>query len=273
MKINRLVMKYSNQIAFALIFLTSLFLYSCDFTPRLHKDILLAQKLIQQQKYVESIEQYKNILERSPKDEIKLKIYYQIAELYSINLMEYEDAIFYYNKVKRVTSDPLWLTKVEEKVADIFFNFLRDYKSSAENYQKLVDFEPKLENIEFYEFRLGQSLININQYTKAITIFDRIQENVRHKYFVTSFFHEGLAYFHQKKWDKAIENFKLFIRRETRSSNIAQAKFLMANAYETMEELKIAYNIYYSILGKYPNTKVLKNRLKSIYDRRVARKR
>ena len=47
----------------------------------------------------------------------------------------------------------------------------------------------------------------------------------------------------------------------------------MANAYETMEELKKAYNLYYSILGEYPNTEVIQNRLKAIYDRRVARKR
>ena len=61
--------------------------------------------------------------------------------------------------------------------------------------------------------------------------------------------------------------------REKRRDNIVQTKFLMANAYETMEKLKAAYNIYYSILGEYPNTEVIKNRLKSIYERRVARKR
>ena len=47
----------------------------------------------------------------------------------------------------------------------------------------------------------------------------------------------------------------------------------MGNAYETMEELKKAYNIYYSILGEYPNNDVIKNRLNSLYKRRIARKR
>ena len=47
----------------------------------------------------------------------------------------------------------------------------------------------------------------------------------------------------------------------------------MANAYETMERLKKAYDLYYSLLGKYPNTEVIKNRLNAIYERKIARKR
>jgi len=47
----------------------------------------------------------------------------------------------------------------------------------------------------------------------------------------------------------------------------------MANAYEMLEKLKEAYNLYYSILGEYPNTKVIQNRLNSIYARKIARKR
>ena len=47
----------------------------------------------------------------------------------------------------------------------------------------------------------------------------------------------------------------------------------MANSYESLENLKSAYNIYYSILGEYPNTEVIQNRLKGIYNRRIARKR
>jgi hypothetical protein len=47
----------------------------------------------------------------------------------------------------------------------------------------------------------------------------------------------------------------------------------MANAYETMENLSKAYSIYYSIQGEYPNTKVIQNRLNSVYQRKVAKKR
>ena len=60
---------------------------------------------------------------------------------------------------------------------------------------------------------------------------------------------------------------------ENRNDRIVKTKFLIANAYESAEKLKEAYNIYYSILGEYPNSEVIENRLKSLYERRVSRKR
>ena len=60
---------------------------------------------------------------------------------------------------------------------------------------------------------------------------------------------------------------------EKREDLIVEAKFLIANAFESSEDLKRAWDIYYSIKGSYPNTKVIFERLNSIRDRRVARKR
>ena len=57
-----------------------------DFTPRIHKDILKAQQLILEQKYQYAISIYERILKESPEDKIKVKIYYQLGELFSINL-------------------------------------------------------------------------------------------------------------------------------------------------------------------------------------------
>lgn len=82
-----------------------------------------------------------------------------------------------------------------------------------------------------------------------------------------------MIYFLNLNWDLAIIAFKKYIKIEKRRDIIVQAKFILANIYETKEELKKAYNIYYSILGEYPNAQVIKNRLESIYNRRVARKR
>ena len=113
----------------------------------------------------------------------------------------------------------------------------------------------------------------LNKSSEAIKIFERIQQDKNHQYYVKTFFQLGMIFFEEKKWDKAISYWKEYIQIETRKDSIVRTKFLMANAYETMELLKKAYNIYYSILGEYPNTKVIKNRLESIYNRRVSRKR
>ena len=48
---------------------------------------------------------------------------------------------------------------------------------------------------------------------------------------------------------------------------------MMANAYESNEDLRRAYNIYSDIKEDYPNPEIIESRLKSLYERRVVRKR
>jgi hypothetical protein len=82
-----------------------------------------------------------------------------------------------------------------------------------------------------------------------------------------------LIQFRQGHWGPAIDMWKKYLEVETRKDKKVEVRYLMANAYETIENLKEAYAIYYSLLGEYPNTQVIQNRLKAIYQRKVSRKR
>ncbi|WP_155897032.1 tetratricopeptide repeat protein [Bacteriovorax sp. BSW11_IV] len=264
-----------NQILKKLIgvLIFSTLVTSCDFTPRFHKRILLAQEYLNNQDYKNALNQYRLILRDNPSNDIKVKIHYQIAEILSINLGKSLESLEHYRKVKQLTEDPLWLVKAEERIAEVCFTYKRDYECSSESYKKLTEFTPRLSRYDFYEYRLAQSYSHMLDYEKAEIIFNDIQKRSNHEYNTRSFYELGLINFEMKKWKYAIAFWKEYIKRETRRDSITQAKFLMANAYETMENLKTAYNIYYSILGEYPNTQVIQNRLNAIYARRVARKR
>jgi tetratricopeptide (TPR) repeat protein len=239
----------------------------------MHKDILRAQNMIGLADYSEAIKLYQRILEKTPPEEIQVKINYQMGDLYSIYLAEYEKGIKHYKRVIELSEDPLWLVKAEERIGEINFSFLKDYKTSRESYRKLVDFKPRLSRQDYYQFQMALCSHRLENNEMAIKEFLAIQSNSQHEYFISSFFHLGSIYFHMKDWRTSIFYLKEYLKRETRKENIVQAKFLMANAYETQERLKTAYNIYYSILGEYPNTDVIQNRLNAIYARRVARKR
>lgn len=261
--------KIFSPLSFLILFLS----ISCDFTPRIHKDVLKAQKYISNQEYRKAVNLYQNILDKSPSDEIQIKIHFQMAELYSIYLNEHEKARFHYSQIKEKSNDPLWLVKSEEKMGEINFTYLKNYKASIDHYTLLVNFVPRLNKVDFYQLRLGESYLKSENFKKAIEVFSALTSNPRNQYNGKGYYYLGLIHFEQKKWRKAIAYWKEYIKRETRKDDIVKVKFLMANAYETMERLKQAYDIYYSILGDYPNTDVLKNRLNSIYERRVARKR
>lgn len=260
---------HSLSITIGMLIITA----GCDFTPKLHKEIMEAQSLIEEQDYSKSIEKYERIFKKDPSPTIKVKIAFQLAELYLIHMRDYKKAVYYFTLLSETTEDPLWLVKSEERMAEINYQYLKDYKKSIINYKKLINFTPRLSKYDFYQFRLANSYLNSNDLDLAYKEFFTIMKSRKHEYHIRSFYSLGLLEFQRKEWNKAIGFLKEYIKREKRRDNITQAKFLIGNAYETMEQLKKAYNIYYSILGEYPNTIVIQNRLNSIYKRKIARKR
>lgn len=250
-----------------------LFLFSCDFTPPLNKEVLKAQHFITQRDYQKAALKYQSILDKKPPVELQVKINYQLGDLYSIYLGKYDKAVAYYEEVLQISKDPLWQVKAQEKLGDVYFSFLKRFNESAKVYKQLSSFKPRLSNYSFYIYRFALSEYKSGRLKSADAIFKEISENNSNPHRNRSLYYRAICSFEKKSWQQTISFLERYIRNEKRRDYIVEAKFLMANAYESMESLKNAYNIYYSILGEYPNTQVIQNRLKGIYERRVARKR
>ena len=270
LKLNNLLI---STLTRAVVILTALVFVSCDFTPPVNRKIIDAQNYITEQKYDRAAYLYEDILKSNPSPDLRLKICYQLGELYSIYLGNYKKAAYFYNEVKELTEDPLWLIKTEEKLADINFNYLKNYKDAIKNYTRLSVFTPKLKNFDFFQLQIALAHYYLNEKDKALEQLTRIQSNPEHEYFIRSFYYVGLIYFEQKDFNKALYVWSEYLKRETKKEAIVQAKFMVANAYESTENLKMAYDIYYSIANDYPNPDVIQNRLNSLYTRRVSRRR
>ena len=256
-----------------IVLLSFLLFFSCDFTPPLSKEVLQAQGYISNQEYEKAVKGYEDILKKNPSRELEVKIQYQLGDIHSIYLNKNQEALKYYKNVIKISKDPLWLVKTEERLGDVYFTYLKQYRESNEVYKNLSSFNPPLKNQNTYKFRYALSNFYLGYLKKADTLFDEISREKKSKFSNRSLYYRALCSFEEKDWNKTIEHLDNYIKRETRQDYLVEAKFLMANSYESLEKLKNAYNIYYSILGEYPNTEVIQNRLKGIYDRRIARKR
>lgn len=257
----------------ALLFLALALLASCDFSPRIKKEIILAQDLMAQKRYDLAIKKFERILENSPSEDVKIKIKFQLGELYSINNYNMKKAISYFELIKKNTQDPLWVVKAEEKIASISYEYLKNYERSYSSFKNLSNFEPKLAKYDYYHYMTGLSLIGLKKFKNAKEVFSEIMEQKRHSYRKLAIYQMGITEYRQGNWEKSIKYFKEYISKSERQNLSTQAKFLMANAYETLEDLKMAYNIYYSLLAEYPQPEIIKNRLNAIYERKVSRKR
>lgn len=250
-----------------------LFVLGCDFTSGLNQDILSAQKYVDNQQFDKAVELYERILVKNPSKVIKTKINYQLAEIYYLYLDQQVKALKYYQFIVDNVDDPLWQVKALEKIADINFSFARNFNESIRAYQILMQVKPRLSNYDYYFLRVGESYFELGRYDKAREIFNQIINQPTNPYYVEAYNQMALIEFYNKNWDKAVDYWLEYLKREKRKDQIVKVKFLIANAYESNEKLKEAYNIYYSLLSTYPNPDVLRARLKSLYARRVARKR
>ena len=251
----------------------SFFFSACDFGPPINHDILLAQDLLQRQDFSGAVKIYQEILTKIPPVEQKIIILFQMSEIYLQHYNNYPQAISYLKQIIDLTDAPYVIVKTEEKLAEIYFSYLKDYVASIKSYQNLSRFRPKLEKFDLYQFRLAKSLLENRDFEAAEKIFQEIIANRAHEYYGVSYFELGTLYSMQKNWNGAISHWQTYVILENKRDGIINAKFLIANAYETIEDLPKAYNIYYSILGDYPNTQVIQDRLNSIYNRKVAKKR
>ena len=257
-----------------LYFLSFLYIFfGCGFSSGLYQDILTAQNLLEEQKFDKAAVLYEKILKRKPSKSIDIKISFQLGEIYSIYLERYDKSLYYFNKIISDSSSPLWEVKALEKVGYINFENLKNYKKSAEVYKRLINFRPILANIDTYKFKYAVSLFKKSKYDQSKIKFKEILLSNNQNLAKESIYYLALIDFYRHNWNDSIKNFKKYLVLESQKNKIVKTKFMIANAYESASKLKEAYNIYYSLIGEYPNPKVIRNRLNSLYKRRVSRKR
>lgn len=257
-----------NRLFLILVFI----LAGCGFSSGLYKDILLAQNYIEKREFKKAVEVYQSILIKKPSINIRNKVNDQLGEIYSLYLNDYQKSVEHFYEIVNNSNEPTWQVNSLEKIGKIYFENTKDFGKAKVIYKNLVDFVPTLNKVEFYKFRYALSIFYLNQFEESRKVLSEVAKD-NSENAVQSYYYIGLSYFYQRKWEEAITSWFEYLKRESRKDRIIKTKFLLANAYESSEKLKKAYNIYYSILGEYPNSEVIKNRLNSLYKRRVSRKR
>ena len=99
-----------------------------------------AQGYVLQNKFYDAIEEYKDYLEKEPKD--RANIWYEIAQVYHVYLKNYEKAIEAYRMAvaygygKEIAASSL------DQIANIYFEEKKERGNAIKSYKQLVDEYP-----------------------------------------------------------------------------------------------------------------------------------
>jgi tetratricopeptide (TPR) repeat protein len=255
------------------IFVSLSLIGGCNFSSGLKQQIIEAQNLVDNYKYQPAVGIYEKILKQNISPQVRLKINYQLAQIYSLYLLTPKQSRQYYKYVATHSTDLLWKVSALEKLAEIEFLVSKNYESSIDYYNQLLAIRPVLKGEDLYSYRIAISLIGLKKFTEAKARLATLVNSPNFEYIIDVYNQYGLISFYEQNWSEAINNWKEYLKRETKEEKIIEAKYLIANCYESNGQLREAYNIYYSLLQTYPQPEVIKNRLKSLYARRATRKR
>lgn len=258
---------------FLLLFLILPLISACDFTTGVSRKILKAQDYVDNHEYDKAIEEYKVLLELDPPKKIEHKIYYQMAQIYSIYLLDGEKALKYYEKIQEsMAGENLKKTSLV-KSAELSFE-LKKYNNAINYYESFIDSENFSENEKnYFGMQMGIAYFESNNSKQAKRVLGRISEEKNNSNQSMAYFYLGQIYSYEVEYEKAIESWEKSLEFERDSAQKIETKFYIANAYERQNKLEKAYKYYYSIIDYYPNPEIIKKRLERIYQRKVSRRR
>ena len=246
---------------------------SCDFTTGVSRKILNAQDFVDNQQYQKAIDEYEVILELNPSETIKFKIFYQMAEIYSLYLINGEKALRYYELIENSLADNKLKKSAVIKASKLCFD-LKKYNRAVIYFENFIESEEfSEEEKNYFGMQMGISYYEMNDLKNARRVLGKISETKDNPYRSQSLFYLGQTYSLQYDYDKAISLWEKSLELERESERKIETKFYIANSYERQNKLEKAYKYYYSIIDFYPNPEIIKKRLERIYQRKVSRRR
>jgi tetratricopeptide (TPR) repeat protein len=237
------------------------------------KRIAKAQEDVKEQRYEEAAQSYELILRKNLSRDLRVRVLYQLARLYSLNLKKNVAAVECYQWIIDNAHDPTWEITAGEELADLQFSTMKNFKGAVISYGKLASYLPAPQRKDFYEMRIGLAYLEAGECKYAHEVFEKISRSHDNKFKSRSLLEKGRANFCLKEWVKSIADLNQFLQSAPRKEDAVQAKFLVANAYETTENLEEAYRQYHSILDDYPNPEIIRERLGAIQRRKADRNR
>ena len=99
----------------------------------------MAQKYLDEQEFQLAASEYEKLVEGPTTIEDKLKILFQLGQIYTYHLNQIDKSIYYFEKIKELSIDPKWKIKVDNILGNLYFSEVNDYKKSEKIYYSLVN--------------------------------------------------------------------------------------------------------------------------------------
>lgn len=256
----------------SLLFLLLIGVVGCA-ERRQMKQVNEADEKITQGNYGEGAALLRKAIVIQPESKTAIKAIYKLGFTLESYLKDYEGAVQQYQEFIRLSLDKVSNYEVLKRIANIYFEQHREPEKSIAAYKRLISFNPESLEIDFFQFRIGESYFRQNNFEQARYEYQQLLERFPKSQFAArARFEIGNAYYMEGKYDIAEQAWQQVVRNHTQSEYATEAQFMMAQCLEHQEKLQNALQMYENLQGRYPASDVLDLRMTELKKRILKKK-
>jgi tetratricopeptide (TPR) repeat protein len=251
------------------LYFLALFLLFCSCTERRQIHLIeQAEDQVNRGNPAQAAESLKKAISINAESKSSVRALYKLGFVQESYLKDLDGALFNYQEFIRLSQDRVSIYEVQKRIANIYFDELRQPDKAIAAYKKLIDFSPDSLEVDYFQFRIAQSYFQQNNFEQSRLEFQQLLENFpKSQYVARARFGIGNAYYMDSKYEIAVEAFKQVLRLNPQSEWATEAQFLMAECLEREEKLQDALQIYQNIQGRYPSPEALNLRIQELKKR------
>jgi tetratricopeptide (TPR) repeat protein len=193
------------------------------------------------------------------------KSLYEAGRIEHLYLDQPRRAVARLREAVKIFPEANFAFKAQKEIAFIFYDRLRDYRTAALEFERLVNAFPEQEDIWKYQYRIAQSYFMVREFDQARAEARLLLEkHKKGRIAAEALLLVANSYYVQARYREAAEAHQKLL--ELRPSEQVQARslFEMGMCFQELGDYDKAEKSYLAALKKHPRPDLVKNQLSSL---------
>jgi TolA-binding protein len=246
--------------------------YMTHLGEMLTDDYSQAEALLEEQRYEQAVEAFRQIYEHHPSFSQAPQAIFQAGEILNIYLQNYHEAVLAYLLVEKDYPNTELSRRAQRQVADIYKNRLRDYPRAIVAYQKLLD--SGAEGGDRIQYEVADTYFRLENFEQARIEFESLLKNYPGSALLPEVeYRIAVAWTLEGHPKEAESVFRRVSERWPESTYALEARYGLATSLEERDELSEALKVLESLKGSYPNTEAVAKKIEQVQERMRKKKK
>lgn len=254
---------------------------------------LLAEKFWNKGEYAAAVTEFDKVVRLDPLGKTGKDALFRAATTEVYFLSRFTSAVERFERLTALASSPAEAWEFQKWISTVYFEFLRDYAKSEEQFKKLLDSNPpsKQEVVDL-NWKLGKSLFFEQKFTEAFEVFDSIVKmpSVPSETKSNAHFEKAMVLITEgdspqsevvtkvtkssknknlSKFQKAIELLEEYRKFPgIKSYDRAEAEFWIGHSYEELEKIDLAIDYFQKVLTTHRSSILVQLRIQRVLERK-----